>query len=344
MAPDAGGADVKPPYIVAEVSASHLGSRNRAIDLIYHSKRAGADAVKFQFWTPGTMALGEDVIQAGPWAGRKLSGLYAEAQTPLEWIPDLMAAGARAGIEVFGSVFDHNALEELERHGCPRYKIASFEILDLDLIDAVNATGKPVIISTGMANAQEILYAADRVDRTRLTLLHCSSAYPAPMNSLNLEAIRTLERLYGVPVGFSDHTSGTGAAMMATVAGAVMIEKHITIDPADGGPDAGFAASPYVFEMMVRCVNDVVDAMGTGILGCNQDELIHRDLRRTLHYAQDLSTGTLIQREHITTCRPGNGLYPIEIDRVLNHPLAHDVRRGDPVTRRSAGLAEIGGR
>lgn len=334
---------MKPPFIVAEISASHLGDRNRAIRLIEVAKDAGANAVKFQFWTPGTMALGEDVVEGGPWAGRKLADLYAEAQTPLEWIPDLMGAGHRAGIEVFGSVFDLSALEELERHGCPRYKIASFEILDLDLIDAVNATGKPVIISTGMANAQEILYAAARVDRTRLTLLHCSSAYPAPVESLNLEAIRTLQRLYGVEVGFSDHTRTTSAAAVAVAAGATVIEKHITLDRTAVGPDAGFAANPGEFKTMVERIHEVAGAMGTGILGCNQDELIHRDLRRTLHYAKDLSTGTMIQRDHLTTCRPGNGLYPIEIDRVLGHPLAFDVRRGDPVTRRSAGLAEIGG-
>ena len=335
---------MNPPFIVAEISASHLGDRNRAIRLVEVAKDAGADAVKFQFWTPGTMALGQDVIQAGPWAGRKLSDLYAEAQTPLEWIPGLMAAGRRVGIEVFGSVFDLNALEELERRNCPRYKIASFEILDLDLIDAVNRTGKPVIISTGMANAQEILYAADLVAMDRLTLLHCSSAYPAPLNSLNLEAIRTMQRLYGVAVGFSDHTMTHHAAALAVAAGATMIEKHITLNATDGGPDADFAATPSEFAEMVKEAKATATIMGTGILGCNRDELIHRDLRRTLHYAQDLSTGTMIQRDHLTTCRPGNGLYPVEIERVLNHPIAHDVRRGDPVTRRSAGLAEIGGR
>ena len=335
---------MKPPYIVAEVSASHLGDLPRALALIEAARDSGADAVKFQFWTPGTMALGEDVIPAGPWAGRKLADLYAEAQTPLEWIPELMGAWRRREIDVFASVFDHNALQELEKHDCPFYKIASFEILDLDLIDAVARTGKPLIISTGMANAQEILHAAARVDQTRLTLLHCSSAYPAPLNSLNLEATRTLERLYGVPVGFSDHTIGSQAAMLATVAGAVMIEKHITLDRADGGPDAGFASTPPEFKAMVQRIKEAVESMGTGILGCNQDELIHRDLRSTLHYAEDLSTGTLIQRSHLTTCRSGNGMYPVEIDRVLGHQLAHDVRRGDPVTRRSAGLAEIGGR
>ena len=318
--------------IVAEVSCNHRGSLDTAILLIKEAKNAGADAVKFQFWTPGSMVLDRGYkVQEGPWVGRSLAELYETTQTPLEWIPALMQAGREIGIEVFGSVFDVDALKVLEDQGCPRYKIASFELTDLPLIRAVAATGKPIILSTGMADEREIGQALEAVGRDEgVTLLHCSSAYPAPLESLNLQAMVEMGKAWGLPVGFSDHTIGTDAAAAATAMGAVMIEKHLTTR-FGGGEDAKFSADPVEFWWLVEECRKVAQMKGLGIIGCNPDEEPHRALRRSLYFAWDMDEGVAISPDSVRTARPALGLAPARLPEVIGRTLTRAVRRGEPV-------------
>lgn len=272
-------------FIVAELSANHNGSLDRALRLVDAAAQAGADAVKFQLYDPDKMAPSDLVIESGPWAGRNARELYREAMTPREWFLPLFDHARRCGIEAFSSVFDIDGLAFLESLGCPRYKIASFEILDLELIRAVAAAGKPLIISTGMATLEEIgsaVFHAGRCDG--LTLLKCTSAYPAPPWHANLQTITHLRvRFPHVDVGLSDHTLGIGAAVAATVLGASLIEKHLTLSRADGGPDAAFSSEPHEFAAMVKACREAAQAIGEVRYGPTESERPQLQLRgRTL--------------------------------------------------------------
>ena len=323
------------PYFVAEISGNHLGSVERALQLIDAAAKAGADAVKIQTWSE--MVVTDYTIPNGPWAGRNLADLYEEVATPWEWHESLFAFARGRGITIFSSVFDTQSLQFLESLDCPMYKISSFELVDRELIRAVAATGKPMILSTGMATADEISRAVCAVNeiirRGRvLTLLKCSSAYPAPIDELNLSAIPVIRERYGVPVGFSDHTIGLTAAKTATALGATMIEKHLTLKRGDGGPDAVFSAEPVEFWAMVQACKDVARCLGNGEIGPTPAEAPQMDLRRSLFYAVDVPRGTVVAPDAIVTARPALGLPPSEKRRILGMALTRDVKRGDPVS------------
>jgi sialic acid synthase SpsE len=273
------------PFIVAELSANHNGSLDRALRLVDAAAQAGADAVKFQLYDPDKMAPSDLVIESGPWAGRNARELYREAMTPREWFLPLFEHARRSGIEAFSSVFDADGIAFLEGLGCQRYKIASFEIVDLPLIQRVAQTGKPLIISTGMATLEEIgsaVFHSGRCDG--LTLLKCTSAYPAPPGHANLQTITHLRVMFPhVDVGLSDHTLGIGAAVAATVLGASLIEKHLTLFRADGGPDAAFSSEPHEFAAMVKACLEAAQAVGEVRYGPTESERPHLPLRgRTL--------------------------------------------------------------
>ena len=318
------------PYFVSELSCNHLGLLDRALQLVDAAANAGANAIKLQTWSE--MVIGDHVLTDGPWAGRNAKDLYAEAKTQWEWHETLFERARHNGIEAFSSVFDLKALEFLEKIGCPRYKISSFELVDLELIRAVAATGKPMIMSTGMATRSEIQMALDAAAQCKnLVLLKCSSAYPAPVNELNLSEIPAMAEHFGCDIGFSDHTLGHTAAMTATALGAVMIEKHLTLNRRDGGPDARFSAEPGEFYEMVQACKAVAESLGEPDLGPTESEKPQLNLRRSLYFAKDMKAGEIVSRGTYTTARPALGLEPSLLPILLGKTLAHDVEYGKPM-------------
>lgn len=323
------------PLIVAEMSANHLGSIERALSIIDAAAKIGADAVKLQTWSEMLPPGMDAILATGPWADRNLRDLYDRAKTPWEWHESLFAFAKGRGIEIFSSVFDLESLDFLESLGCPRYKISSFELTDLRLIDAVASTKKPLIISTGMATLEEVGNAIDSLrSDVHVTLLKCSSAYPAPVDELNLEAIRTLADEFCLDVGFSDHTMGYAAAVAATALGATMIEKHLTIRRSDGGPDAGFSAEPEELWTMIQMCQQTAAMVGTGdITGPTRSEMPQLDLRRSLYYRRDSSAGEVLSSDDILSARPALGMFQADYMNVMDKPLTRDVKAGDPVRR-----------
>lgn len=334
------------PIIVAELSANIAGdgphaSLQRALKTVEAAAAAGADAIKLQTWTPGTMVLDQFYrIQNGAWAGRFLSELYREAHTPWEWHRPIFNRARELGMEAWSTPFDIGALQFLESLDCPRYKIASFEILDLDLIRACAATGKPIIISTGMATLDEI-YAAVREIRARLpfnrygdpdiTLLQCTSAYPADAKEANILAMTDMRRYLNVKVGLSDHTMGNGVACAAATLGAVMIEKHFTLSRQDGGPDAHFSLNPEEFARLVRDVRDAKAALGDVRYGPTAGE--STELRRGIYWAQDLPADHIVDASNMITARPSTKTTPAQARALIGCKLKIAVRRGDPVNQ-----------
>lgn len=286
------------PFIVAEISANHGGRLGHALNIVAAAAHAGADAVKFQLFDPAKMAPASMVIAEGPWAGRNACELYAEAQTPREWFPTLFDYARTQGVEAFSSVFDTDGLAFLESIGCPRYKISSFEITDIGLIKAVAATGKPIIISTGMATAEEIRSAVKALHATHsqpeLVLLKCTSAYPAKIEDANLAAMAGLKNACGYPsdVGLSDHSLGSIVAITAAALGATMIEKHLTLKRSDGGPDAAFSMEPAEFGAMVKACREAAAAIGTVRYGHIEAERVHLQLKGRTLAAVSRETGS----------------------------------------------------
>jgi pseudaminic acid synthase len=320
------------PKIVAEISANHNGSPGRAHDLICAAKVAGADAVKLQAYRAGDLTLDRAgpgfTIEAGPWAGRTLIDLYREAETPLEWLPDLFARARRVGIECFASVFAPGTIDFLETLGCPAYKIASFEMVDTGLIAAAAKTGKPLVISTGMASDAEIIDALDAAGGGHnVTLLHCVSAYPTPPASADLRRIHHLRQTFAIDVGLSDHTLGTSIPVAATALGVTMIEKHLTLSRSGGGPDAAFSLEPGEFAAMVEAVRDVASAMERPI----HPEAPHFDLRRSLYAVADIRAGEAITEQNVRSIRPGHGLAPRYLPEILGKTAICDIGRGTPM-------------
>lgn len=269
--------------IVAELSANHLGSIGRAYSIMSHAKAAGADAVKIQTFTPEQMVDPNKVLQDGPWAGCNLVDLYRRAHVPREWHPELFACARELNIEIFSSVFHPDDVDFLETLGCPRYKIASFELTDHALIRHAAATRRPIIISTGMATLEEIAAAVDAAKgAASITLLRCVSAYPAQARDAHLATMVDMRYAFEeAEVGLSDHTMGIGVAVAAAVFGASMIEKHLTLARSDGGPDAGFSMEPAEFAQMVTECRRAVEAVGEVRYGPSAAEAVHIPLRRT---------------------------------------------------------------
>lgn len=323
------------PFIVAEMSASHCGFFARAMALIRAAKDAGAQGVKLQTWTEDGMAVSERPLPSGPWAGRSMVDLYRDCRTPLEWHQPLFEKCRALGLLAFSAPFDVAAVQFLESIGCPVYKIASPEITHLALVRAAAATGKPLIISTGMATEEEIEEAVDAATKAGgggVTLLKCVSAYPAPLEGFDLITMAHMAERFGCLVGLSDHTQGTTAAVAATALGATLIERHINWY--DGlGPDGAFASNPDEFSTMVRAVRDCALAIGGVRYGPNESERDSVQYRRSLWVVRNVSAGEPISPENIAVLRPRGGMEPQHYEAAIAMLAARDLRRGEPLTR-----------
>jgi N-acetylneuraminate synthase len=327
------------PYIVAEISANHNGKLENALRLMEAIKDAGADAVKLQTYTPDTLTIdhaGEDFqIEGGLWDGYSLYQLYQQASMPWEWHEPLFTKGRELGITVFSTPFDETAIELLESFDAPAYKIASFEATDHALVAKAAATGKPLVISTGMANHAEIaetVKVARENGSRELVLLHCISAYPAPAEEYNLRTIPDLAEAFGVAAGLSDHTLGNAVAVAATALGAAMIEKHVTIARSDGGPDAAFSLEPQELAELCDSCRTAWAALGKVSYDTAPAETGSMKFRRSLYVVRDVAAGEILTGENIRSIRPGYGLAPKHLPEVLGRRAAKDIKRGTPLT------------
>jgi pseudaminic acid synthase len=325
------------PYIIAEMSANHLGSLDRAMRILEAARKAGADALKLQTYTADTMTIDHDgpgfTISGGLWGGRTLHSLYAEAHTPWEWHDPLFERGRQLGIDVFSSPFDEAAVKLLSRLDAPAYKIASFEIVDLPLIRRCAAEGRPLIVSTGMASMPEIAaaVATAREGGAEVILLHAVSGYPTRPAEFNLRRVANLAGAFDCPVGISDHTLGLAVPVAGVALGAVVIEKHLTLARSDGGPDGAFSMEPQEFAQMVQAVRDAFDALGTGEAGLAQSESPNRIFRRSLYVVEDVRAGEALNTRNVRAIRPAHGLPPGELDKVIGRKASRDLKRGDPL-------------
>lgn len=324
-----------PPYLIAEMSGNHNGDIERAFRLIEAAKAAGADAVKLQTYTADTITIDHDgpdfTIHGGPWDGRRLYYLYAEAHTPWEWHRDLFARARDIGITVFSSPFDPTAVDFLEELGAPAYKIASFELIDLPLVRKVAATGKPLIMSTGMANEAEIAEAVDMarsVGNDDIVLLHCVSAYPARPEEANLRTVPDIADRFGVLAGLSDHTMGIEVSLAAVALGAVVIEKHFTLARTDGGPDAGFSLEPAELAALVSGCRTAWQALGHAGYARTAGEAGNALFRRSLYVVRDIAAGEALTPENIRSIRPGFGLPPKDYDTIIGRRATRHLARG----------------
>lgn len=329
----------KPVYVVAEMSANHNRSYERAVELLHAAKHAGVDAVKIQTYTPDTITLKNEgemfrTPSEGPWGGRTLYDLYAEAHMPWEWQPLLLAEARTLGITLFSAPFDLTAVDFLEEIGMPAFKIASFEIVDLPLVDRVARTGKPIFMSTGMATLQEIAEAvavAREAGAHEIVLLKCTSAYPAEPEDMNLAAIPHLSAAFDLPVGLSDHTLGIAVPIAAVALGACAVEKHYTLRRADGGPDSAFSLEPEELQAMVAQIRVAERAIGKVRYGASEAERGNTVFRRSLFVVEDVKSGEKFNARNVRSIRPGNGLAPREYTRVLGRRAKRDVPRGTPM-------------
>jgi N-acetylneuraminate synthase len=324
-----------PPYVIAELSANHNGKLDQALRIIDAAQAAGADAVKIQTYLPDTITLKSDApefrITDGLWAGHTLYDLYDWAHTPWEWHAALFAHAARRGITLFSSPFDLTAVDLLEGLGAPAYKIASFEAVDLPLIRYVAAKGKPMIISTGMADLNEITeaVAAARAGGCReLALLHCVSGYPAPASDYNLATLADMAAKLDLPVGLSDHTLDNTTAIASVALGAGIIEKHMTLDRAGGGPDDSFSLEPAEFAALCRGARSAWAAIGQVDYGRKSSEQTNVKFRRSLYAVRDIAEGEALSADNIRSIRPGFGLAPREYDTVIGRRARIAITRG----------------
>lgn len=330
----------QPTYVIAEMSANHNQSLDQALRIVEAAGAAGADAVKVQTYTPDTITIDSDReyfrIGTGTlWSGRTLYDLYREAYTPWEWHGRLRDAAAELGMALFSSPFDHTAIDFLESLDVPAYKIASFELVDLALIRRAARTGKPMIVSTGMATLGEIdeaVQAARSGGATELALLKCTSAYPAPPAEMNLRTIPHLRDAFGVPVGLSDHTHGLAAPVAAVALGACIVEKHFTLSRSDGGPDAAFSLEPDEFKAMVEAVRASEQALGSVSYTVTQREAASRVFRRSLFVVADMAAGDRFTEETVRSIRPAHGLPPRYLGDVLGRRAAAAIGRGTPLS------------
>ena len=328
----------EPPYIVAEVSANHNGKIGKAMEIMSAAKASGADAVKLQTYTPDTITLDCDkadfLITEGPWKGYKMYDLYGLAHTPLEWHKALFDHARALNITCFSSPFDKTAVDLLEDLNAPAYKIASFEAIDLPLIKYVASTGKPMIISTGMASLVEISQAVEVALEngcSNLVLLHCISAYPAPINECNLTTIQDLAKQFPVVVGLSDHTLGTTASITSVALGACFIEKHFTLSREDIGPDSDFSLEPLELTQLCNSTRDAWLSLGTPGYDRKPSEKSNAQFRRSLYFVEDVKKGERVTENNIRSIRPGFGLEPKYYEEVLGKILIEDIERGCPV-------------
>jgi pseudaminic acid synthase len=326
-------------YIVAELSANHNQNFDQAVRIIHAAKDAGADAIKIQTYTADTITLRSNkeifkVAGGTLWDGRSLHDLYQEAFTPWEWQPKLKEIADGLGMHLFSSAFDDSAVDFLEKMNVPAHKVASFELVDIGLIQKMASTGKPIIMSTGMASEAEIseaVEAARGAGATQIALLKCTSAYPAPPEEANLLTIPALARRFNCPVGLSDHTMAVAVPVAAVALGASIIEKHLCLHRADGGPDAAFSLEPQEFKAMVEAVRIAEKALGTVQFSPGPREANSRKFRRSLFAVEDIKKGELFSKDNVRSIRPSDGLHPRHFSEVLGKRAACDVERGTPL-------------
>lgn len=328
-----------PVYIIAELSANHQQDFERAARLIDAARDAGADAIKLQTYTPDTITIRSDRsefrIGGGTiWDGRSLYELYGEAFTPWDWQPKLKTMANDAGLALFSSPFDETAVDFLEQMNVPAYKVASFELVDIPLIQKIARTRKPLIMSTGVATEDEIaeaIAAARQEGGEEIALLKCTSAYPSPAEEMNLRTIPELARRFGVPAGLSDHTMGIAAPVAAVTLGACIIEKHLTLSRADHGPDSAFSLEPEEFRTMVDAVRFAEKALGGVKFGASPREQASLKFRRSLFVVEDVKSGEVFTEKNVRSIRPGHGLHTRHLPEVLRHRAVCDIERGTPL-------------
>lgn len=328
----------QPPYIIAEISANHNGDIKNAIKLIDMAKDCGANAVKLQSYTPDTITLDSNnddfIIEGGLWDGRRLYDLYAEAFLPWEWHKPLFDHARNKDITIFSSVFDNSSVDFLEDLNTPAYKIASFEAIDLPLIKYTASTGKPMIISTGLADKKEIeeaIFAARDSGCKQLAILHCVSGYPAPSSDYNLMTIKDMKNSFRVVTGLSDHTISNTTALASISLGASIIEKHITLDRTGGGPDDSFSLEKEDLAELCKESRIASEAVGKVDYGLKSSEAGNIKFRRSLYYVNDIKSGSKIQKEDLRSVRPGYGLAPKKLDAVIGKRALKDIQKHTPV-------------
>lgn len=333
------GAD-KPVYIVAELSANHNQDFDQAVQIVETAKKVGADAVKLQTYTPDTMTLCCDreqfrITGGTPWDGGLLYDLYRKAYTPWDWQPKLQQVANEIGLDLFSTPFDATAVDFLEQIAVPAHKVASFELVDIPLIQKIAATRKPMIMSTGMATLEEIeeaVKAAREAGATEIALLKCTSAYPASPDDMNLRTIPEMARKFNVPVGLSDHTTGMAVPVAAVALGACIIEKHLTLSRSRGGPDSAFSLEPHEFKEMVDAVRTAERAMGEVHFGVSAQEASSRIFRRSLFVVQDVAKGQIFTADNVRSIRPARGLHTRYLPEIIGKRASRDIQCGTPLT------------
>lgn len=327
-----------PTYVIAEMSANHNQDLNKAIKIVEAAKAAGADAVKLQTYTADTMTIDCDneyfKIKGTIWEGQNLHKLYQQALTPWEWHPVLKELCDRIGLDLFSTPFDLTSVDFLEKYDVPAYKIASFEVVDIPLLKRIARTGKPIIMSTGMATAEEIDEALETIraeGNEQIALLKCTSAYPAPMEEMNLKTIPYFLNKYALPVGLSDHTIGSVSAVAAVALGGCVIEKHLTLSRQDPGPDSTFSTEPEEFKSMVNDIRAVEKALGTSTYEITEKQKENRVFRRSLFIVKDVKAGEALSHDNVRSIRPGHGLHTRYLDQVLGKKAVKDIKKGVPL-------------
>jgi len=325
-----------PPYVIAEMSANHNGNINNAYKIIAMAKAAGADAVKMQTYTADTITIDSNLpdfqLTEGLWANRSLYDLYQEAATPWNWHKPLFEYAKKIGITIFSSPFDDSSVDLLESLNTPAYKIASFEAVDLSLISYIAKTGKPLIISTGMADEEEIQEAIDSAKAAgckNLAILHCVSGYPAPAEDYNLNTIIDMKKRFSLVTGLSDHTIDNTTAIASIALGASIIEKHVTLNRNGGGPDDSFSLESKELECLCKGAKNVWKAIGKVHYGLKSSELGNVKLRRSLYIVEGIKAGEVLSNYHVKSIRPGYGLAPKYLNSVIGKKVNKDLNRGE---------------
>jgi pseudaminic acid synthase len=329
-----------PVYIIAELSTNHHQSYDQAVKLLDAAKNCGSDAVKIQTYTPDSITINVDSPvfrhqKESLWSNELLYDLYQKAYMPWEWQPKLKALADAIGITLFSSPFDPSAVDFLETLNVPAYKIASFELVDIPLIKRAAATGKPLIISTGMGvltEIEEAVLAVQQAGGRELALLKCTSAYPSPAGEMNLRTIPDLQQRFGLPVGLSDHTLGVNVAVASVALGATIIEKHLTLNRSEPGPDSAFSLEPAEFKSLVEAVREVEQALGEIRYGPTEKETESRRFRRSLFVVEDIQAGELITERHVRSIRPSVGLHPRYYQEILGKRARIFLAKGTPLT------------
>ena len=334
-----------PAYIIAEMSANHAGDISRAKEIIHAAKEAGADCIKIQTYTPDTITIDCDLpyfhISDGTWNGENLYQLYKKAYTPWEWQKELLEEAKKTGIDFFSTPFDNTAVDFLEEIGIEFYKIASFELVDIPLIEYVASKGKPLIMSTGMATLAEIDEAVNAVrnqGNNNLALLRCASAYPAITDEMNLRTMQNMGETFGVPCGLSDHSMGSIGAVTAVALGASIIEKHFCIDRSIENPDSSFSMNPTEFKQMVCDIRQAEKAIGRVQYGSTEQEKPSQIFRRSIFCVKDIKKGEKLTQENVRIIRPGYGLAPKYYKDVLGQVALKNIERGTPLEMEMIGM------